>query len=274
MFWYFGFGSNINLTSLRAKGVEPQRSLTGTLSGWRVKFNVTHFFRHEGGVGNIKPSGNDDRVQGLVHYLRDQDLEPLDETEACGFGYRRITVPVETTEGLVEAIAYVGMPGFIDDGCRPRQRYLNIVLAGARAAGLDPDYIDWLGSHPVHQPEPVNAFVPPEGDWPLFDFDSLARHPDCTALYGHVFDMRDCRWKHQFLRRVFGGRDMTLFHLQRLDTSNGSETWADIAHGQLSAGQQYYLDEYLHQYAREYQYAGRIDYESLRRPAMLSDDGR
>lgn len=253
----------MNLTSLRAKGVEPETSQRGRLPGWRLRFNVSHFFEHEGGVGNIEHTGRaDDVVLGLVHRLRDEHLEPLDLTEACGFGYDRITVPVQTEDGQVDALAYVGMPSFIDDTCRPRQRYLNILINGARRAGLDEAYIDALRAQPVHQPEPVEPFVGPPGDWPVFDAATLQAHPDCTALYGHVFDMSHARWKHQYLRKIFGGRDMTLFHLQRMDSSDGSETLADIAHGRLTDAQRYYLDEYLHQYWREYRYVGRFRHEA------------
>jgi sulfite reductase (NADPH) flavoprotein alpha-component len=53
-FWYFGYGSNMNFNSLRAKGVEPRASERAVLRGWRPRFNVHHFFRHEGRVGNIE----------------------------------------------------------------------------------------------------------------------------------------------------------------------------------------------------------------------------
>jgi hypothetical protein len=42
MFLYFGYGSNINLISLNAKGVEPISSQPGILRGWRLRFNVQH----------------------------------------------------------------------------------------------------------------------------------------------------------------------------------------------------------------------------------------
>lgn len=264
MFYYFGFGSNINLTSLRAKGVEPDTSERARLPGWRLRFNVSHFFVHEGGVGNIEYTGRaDDVVLGLVHRLRDEHLEPLDLTEACGFGYDRVTVTVETERGPVDAVVYVGMPTFLDDSCKPRQRYLNILIDGARRAGLDPAYIEALRQQPVHMPEPVARFTGPPGNWPVFDAATLRAYPDYTALFGHVFDMAHARWKHQFLRKIFGGKDMTLFHLQRMDTSDGSETLADIADDRLSEAQRTYLDEYLHQYWREYTYVGRFRHEPV-----------
>ena len=42
--------------------------------------------------------------------------------------------------------------------------------------------------------------------------------------------MAGARAQHAFLQGYFGGKDMTLFHLQRMDPSDGSETLADIAH--------------------------------------------
>jgi sulfite reductase (NADPH) flavoprotein alpha-component len=95
----------------------------------------------------------------------------------------------------------------------------------------------------------------------VFDTASLARHPLYTALYGAVFDMTQARPLHEYLKTFFGGRDMTLFHLKRLDSSDGSESMDDIRHGRLSEAQKRYINGYLNEYAREYRYVGRIDYQ-------------
>jgi cation transport regulator ChaC len=55
-FWYFGYGSNMNFNSLRAKGVEPRASERAVLRGWRPRFNVHYFFRHEAGSGTSRVS--------------------------------------------------------------------------------------------------------------------------------------------------------------------------------------------------------------------------
>lgn len=267
MFYYFGFGSNMSMASLRAKGVAPLFSRRAMLRGWRLRFNVQHFFRHEGGVGNIEHTGNPtDRVLGVLHECPNEALERLDEAEAYGHGYDRIEVAVtpdepETGAGReIHALTYVGMPDFIDDRCRPSQRYLNIILDGARSAGLDKDYIQVLANQPIHKPGDYPAFVPPPGEHPTFDRDSLAQRPHCTALYGAVFDMSEARPLHEFLKVFFGGRDMTLFHLQRLDSSNADETIEDIRHGHLNQAQKQYLNAYLNEYAREYRYIGHYSY--------------
>jgi sulfite reductase (NADPH) flavoprotein alpha-component len=262
MFWYFGYGSNTNLASLLAKGVVPRISECAVLRGWRLRFNVCHFFRHEGGVANIEPTGKaSDAVWGLVHLCEDKHLALLDAAEACGYGYDRTEMVVETDHAERRAVTYVGKSSFLDESCRPTQRYLNILLKGAAAAGLDPSYIDALRQHPVHQKQPVPPFVPPPGKYPFFTAATLTQTPPLTALAGYVFDMSTARWHHSFLQGFFGGKDMTLFHLKRFDASDGSETLDDIKHDRLTPSQREYLNEYLHSYNREYVYVGRYLYE-------------
>ena len=149
MFWYFGYGSNMALMSLRAKGVSPRASERAVLRGWRLRFNVRHFFRHECGVGNIEPTADTaDAVWGVVHLCPDEHLAPLDTAEAYGHGYDRLEVSLHTDCGERRAVTYVGMPAFLDEACQPTQRYLNILLRGAVAAGVDSAYVDALRRHP------------------------------------------------------------------------------------------------------------------------------
>jgi hypothetical protein len=262
MFWHFGYGSNINLASLKAKRVVPRTSEAAVLRGWRLRFNVRHFFRHEGGVANIEPTGNaSDVVWGIVHLCEPPHLALLDAAEACGHGYDRVEVSVHTDSGGRRAIAYRGIPSLLDEECRPTQRYLNIRLKGAAAAGLDPDYVDALRRYPVHEKRPVPPFVPPTGICRTFTAETLILNPQLTALGRYVFDMSGARWQHRFLQRLFGGKDMTLFHLKRLDDSEGTETLDDIKQDRLTPAQQEYLNEYLHEYNAEYVYVGRYIYE-------------
>ncbi|WQH15658.1 gamma-glutamylcyclotransferase family protein [Guyparkeria halophila] len=249
------------MTSLRAKGVQPVRSQPAALPGWRLRFNVRHFFRHEGGVGNIEPSdAPGDQVLGVLHECPDDSLPTLDQAEARGVGYDRIVVDVETAAGTVPAFAYVGRPDFIDESCLPSRRYLNILLRGARLAELDPAYIKRLAHQPTLAVVAAPPFEHPPGPHPIFNADSLRAHPDYTALYGAVFDMSDARPSHDFLKGLFGGRDMTLFHLQRMDSSDGNETLDDIRADRLDEAQRRYLNGYLQEYKREYRYIGRFAY--------------
>jgi len=261
-FWYFGYGSNMDLMSLRAKGVEPLSSERAALAGWRLRFNVRHFFDHEGGVANVEPTGDStDIVRGVLHRCLDEHLALLDAAEAYGHGYDRIEVPVRTEADEHRAITYVGIPSFLDAQCRPTKRYLNIMVKGATTAGLDDDYVDALRRVALLERQAMPPFVPPCGTDKIYTAATLAQQPLFTALAGAVFDMSGARWQHKFLHGLFGGKDMTLFHLKRLDNSDGSETLDDIKHDRLSAEQRRYLNEYLHAYSTEYIYVGRYIYD-------------
>ena len=258
-FWYFGYGSNMALKSLRAKGVEARRSERGRLPGWRLRFNVQHFFRHEGGVGNIERTGMaHDMVQGVLHWCEDEHLAPLDLTEAYPHGYDRSEVSVQGDGGERRAFVYIGTEGFRNDTCLPTRRYLNILLEGARGAGLDPAYIEALERQPVLIKPPIPAFVPPHCRPSEVTPQSLQRHPLYTVLDHLVFDMADARWQQRFLHAHFGAKDMTLFHLKRMDSSAGRETQEDVRLRRYTPAQRQYLDEYLHAYSAEYRYIGRF----------------
>ena len=261
---YFGYGSNMDIVSLRAKGVEPRASRQARLQGWRLAFNVAHYFTHEGGVGNIVRTDNpEDVVHGVLHCCSDEDLGKLDAVEAYGVGYDRVEVELLTEKGAETALAYIGMDGFIDDSCLPTRRYLNILIRGAEAAGLEPVYVDRLRAHPLHQRPVYPRFDFPSQPSVRYNAETLAQQRHLTALAGAVFDMRDARWQHEHLIGLFGGRDMTLWHLRRLDSSDGSESEQDLAGNRFTDEQRTYLNEYLHEYLREYRYAGRFEYDAI-----------
>lgn len=258
VFLYFGYGSNLHVPALRAKGVRPVASVRGRLPGWRLTFDVRHWFPHEGGMGNIRRTGDPaDEVQGVVHTCEDADLAALDRMEAYGVGYDRIEVEVLTDAGPVRAQVYVGLPDFLDASRLPTRRYLAILLKGAMAAGLDESYIRRLQSHAVAADPDPPRFVPPVGQFPDFTSASLALHPEWTALSGAVFDMSHARPDLASAKPVLGGRDTTLFHLHRHDTSDGTETLEDFRQGRVSEGARRYLAAWLHAYATEFRYAGR-----------------
>lgn len=261
MFFYFGYGSNINLVSLKAKGVIPFASEKAILNGWRLKFNVQHWFQHEGGMANIERSSDPaDFVEGMVHTCPDESLELLDAVESYRIGYDRIIVEVPTALGMIEAQTYIGLPAYLDDNCLPTKRYLNIILKGAEAAGFSQPNLDKLRSLPVFPEKKYPLFKPPAGNWPHFNSHSISLHDTYTALGGHVFDMHQAREKLQDIIGLLSRKDTTLFFVKRHDTSTGNETIDDIIRGNISQGAKEYINTYLNEFAREYIYAGRFDY--------------
>ncbi len=256
---YFGYGSNLNLAALRAKGVEPSSSVRGMLRGWRLVFDMPHWFPIEGGVGNIRRTGEPtDRVLGLVHTCGADDLAKLDAFEANGVAYARQTLHIETERGTCEAIAYVGIPSVLDPNGIPSRRYLNLLIAGAEAAGLDADYVGWLRAHPVLAERSFPPFALPSEATASITPAALAAHPEWTALAGVVFDMTGARLHLQSLRPMAGGKDLTLFHLRRHDTSDGRETQEDVDAGRITPAARDYLNAYLHAYAAGFRCIGRL----------------
>jgi hypothetical protein len=151
----------------------------------------------------------------------------------------------------------VGLPAFLDASRLPTRRYLAILVKGAMAAGLDEAYIRRLRQHVVAAETEPPPFAPPTGSFPTVTRASLALQPEWTALSGNVFDMSRARPELASAKPVLGGRDTTLFHLHRHDTSDGTETLEDLAHGRVDERARRYLAAWLHAYAIEFRYAGR-----------------
>lgn len=261
MIRYFGYGSNMSDVALKAKGVRPEAAEPAILRGWRLVFNIPDFFSIEGGTGNVERA-TDDEVHGVVYTCKDTDLDALDELEALGVSYARTLVDVTTYAGeQVRACIYVGIPAKLRNGYRPSRRYRAILVAGAEAMGLRADYIKRLRSVPVHTPSnPPAAFAFPDGPRAEFTENDLTRLPFHTALGGAVFDMQHARAEHAYLKQFLAGKDVTLFFLRRMDSSDGTETRAAYLGRQLTEEQQRFINEYLHEFAREYRFVGRMDF--------------
>lgn len=263
MFYYFGYGSNLSVVSLRAKGVDPLTSEAAVLEGWRLVFDIPDFFEIEGGTGNIEPATGD-AVHGVLHGCRSRDLARLDELEALGTRYERVETTVMTYTGrLVRAYVYLGLQSVLDKTCLPSERYRNILVRGAIDMRLDEAYVKRLKATPSRPRPARGSFVPPPTTTPHAEpitIERLKTMPACTALKGHVFDMTNARAEHAYIRRLLGGKDATLLFLKRMDTSSGMETLEDVFAERLTPEQRAYLDGYLHEFAREYQYVGPLEY--------------
>ncbi|MEL7082765.1 MAG: gamma-glutamylcyclotransferase, partial [Pseudomonadota bacterium] len=196
----------------------------------------------------------------VLHYCDENDLAALDQVEAYGIGYDRIDVDLETSIGLERGLAYMGLPRYVNQECLPTRRYLNILVRGAIAAKIDRAYIDKLQNHPVLEPLDLQPFEPAATKT---TFCSSDLEPPLTVLAGHVFDMSNARAAHDIPKDWFGGKDVTVFHLRRMDSSDGTENLENVIDDRLSTGQRVYLNRYLHAFDEEYDYVGRFDYASL-----------
>jgi hypothetical protein len=83
-------------------------------------------------------------VHGVAYHLSLADADRLDRTEGVPLGYySRLSVVLETTHGpLTPAFTYGSARGVA--GRKPSDRYLGLILRGARHHGLPAEWIDWL----------------------------------------------------------------------------------------------------------------------------------
>src|SRR4029077_20792223 len=143
--WYFAYGSNMcQAIFVERRRLEPQASRPARLDGYPLCFDI----RVGGGeraVANLAPDP-DACTHGVAYLLTSEQGEHLDRTEGLHLGlYYR--VPVEVVDGDGSRLpAFTYRSTICTPGRKPSPRYLGLLLDGARAHGLPPDYIRTLES--------------------------------------------------------------------------------------------------------------------------------
>jgi len=120
----------------------------GIVRGRRLAFTLPGPSPAEPAFASLDPDDTSE-CHGVVYSLRPLDWLRLCASEGVPWAYRVVTVPVDLYNGQPQVQAYslqanVGrIPGF---SLKPSARYLNLLLEGAREAGLRPEWIDKLES--------------------------------------------------------------------------------------------------------------------------------
>lgn len=114
----------------------------GRVPGFRLAFNRRGTYR-PGAVATLEPGNrDDDLVLGRVWSLSVDDLHVLDKIEQA---YVRIALPVTIDPlGSRYCWTYVSFPD--GRGAVPDSQYVELIIDGAREAGLPTSYIDDLAS--------------------------------------------------------------------------------------------------------------------------------
>ncbi len=158
MDFVFAYGHNMDLESLRGwlgeNGYDPsgiKGCRPAVLRGYALVWNY-HSCRGRGGAANIEPSPGGE-VWGALIELEEGLLRALDHRENSPAAYyrgnRRLAVSVPG-EREVEAWVYIARP---NSGTRrdvwPTRAYRDLMLRGARSAGLPPAYLEELERIPI-----------------------------------------------------------------------------------------------------------------------------
>ena len=157
MFYYFGFGPQLNARSLELLGCAPITSEPAILHDVELYFDVPSARHPECGQANLRPFIGSS-VHGVLHTLRDDDLRALSRAERDGVDFKRIERGVVTYSGKrVQAFLFVGRH---QSTAKLKPLNLSRLLTGAQDMGLDARYIEGIrkrfsGKFDIRGPSPT-----------------------------------------------------------------------------------------------------------------------
>ncbi len=162
--WYFAYGSNMETATLRGRrGIQYHRALAGRVPGWRVVFDKPPLLPVGEGFANLVPDPEAE-AYGVLYEIAESDLAHLDLTEGVPIGnYRRIEIVVEslTTGDPGPLRAHTLVSDRRDPQLQPSQRYMALIIAGAREHGLPLHYIALLEAVPARMESEQAALIRP-----------------------------------------------------------------------------------------------------------------
>lgn len=258
--WYFTFGGNMNRATLaRREGISPVQSLPGTLEGYQLAFNTQGFDGCEPRFASIEPLDPERgvRVNGIAHRLRLRELKILDRYEgATGppgsmIGYNRVmarftpyaSAAAEAPASSYEVHTYVATQAKLVEAAPPSRRYLDLIIAGAAAIGLDEAYLEWLRGHDTFCADGMAMpQVPEAAKGRTITHAALAEHGAnngaWVAMGGQCFDASALVLEKAMVRNMCG-QDGTAFVLRMRDAAYGDGVPARLS--ELSAAQLAYV---------------------------------
>lgn len=131
---YFAYGSNMHPGQMLLRCPGAKALGVARLDGWAVRIN-------DRGVATIVPR-DQSSVEGVLWDATTACMKALDRYEGVSVGlYSRANVAVQTGEGVVDAVVYIG--GSADEG-DPRPGYLQGILAGAECFGVSEEHMNRL----------------------------------------------------------------------------------------------------------------------------------
>ena len=158
-FWYFAIGSMMNPRSVANRGLDVKESKPAELIDHKI-----YFFGSMGMAEAIAEKGQS--FHGVLHRVDQATMAKLDKIEN---GYVRKNAKARLYDGTcVDCTVYArdNVERGKDIDKPPSQRYLEIMMAGAKHFGVNADYIKFLENHenvPRRQPHEFESFPVPEG---------------------------------------------------------------------------------------------------------------
>ncbi len=141
--WYFAYGSNLDpRTFLGRRGMQPLATRNVQLSDYRLVFDLA-IGSGERGVANLlaEPGST---VLGVAYQISDGQAQRLDRTEGVPKSYRRTAVELVADDLAERLSGFTYVSPHRKMGRKPSERYMGLLLHGARHHGLPDFYVEYL----------------------------------------------------------------------------------------------------------------------------------
>ena len=142
--WYFAYGSNMSpAIFLERRAMRPLAAKCARLDGYRLCFDIPVGPSNRGVANVIAEAAAS--IWGVAYLLTPGEFDRLDRTEGVHRGlYTRI--PVELVTASDERLAgFTYRSELRSESRKPSQRYLGLLLDGARHHALPAEYVALLG---------------------------------------------------------------------------------------------------------------------------------
>jgi gamma-glutamylcyclotransferase (GGCT)/AIG2-like uncharacterized protein YtfP len=140
---YFAYGSNLNLSQMKARCPGAKKIGIGRLYGYEICFPRRSSSRQGKGVASIceKPGAF---VEGVLFQLTNSDWDNLDRYEGVPNSYTRKLVTISMNDGK-ETVAETYVANTMEGSpFKPSKAYMDLIIHGAQENGLSVDYVEKL----------------------------------------------------------------------------------------------------------------------------------
>jgi len=139
---YFAYGSNLFTARLRKENRAPsaEKVATARLAAYTLRFHKKSN-TNSGKCDAYATGCETDKVHGVVFRIIEAEIKSLDSAEACGYGYDKAWVDVETDQGDMRVFTYVASHTHIDTEQLPFPWYKKYVIEGACEHKLPAGYV-------------------------------------------------------------------------------------------------------------------------------------
>lgn len=146
---YFAYGPNMAADRMKQRCPGATNRRPGTLEDHKLTFNkATNDFDGSAAANIEKAPG--EHVEGALYTLDEKDLLLVDQIEGHPRHYtRRLHAVLEADGTKTIAWAYHATPTYVRNGLRPREEYVQALLAGSDV--LSEAYLARMKHMPVYE---------------------------------------------------------------------------------------------------------------------------